>query len=262
MAQVPDSDFDSLASAFADYGTTVRGYVRYAITRRNLKPYISGKKLNILDVGGGSGGDTAWLAEQGHRVTFIEPSIEQRRYAERRFTFMLDEPSRNRIIIGGATPDEHDPEKEQYDLVLVHAVGMYQADAEAFLRQAMQFVKKQGLLSIIEKGYYGTELRNIRDNDMADLARLHKTGRSINSLRQNVQTFKPEQLEAIITAGGFIVEDWSGIRVIADDFRMPADSIDSQWLKQILETEYEQGHHPAIRGQAQLLHFIARRKAH
>lgn len=259
MAKQPISAFDDVAAAFADYGTTVRGYVRYQLTRRNLKPYLKGtKKLDVLDVGGGSGGDAAWLAGLGHKVTYLEPSMEQRRFAERRFNFLLNEKTRPRIIMAGDTLDDL-PAKQKFDLVMVHTVASFQDDPGAFLRQAVKHVKPGGLLSIIEKGYYGTELRAIRDADYTDLRRLRRTGKSVNDLKQTVHAFKPETIETWLKRYKFEILEWSGIRVLTDEFTMPAERLPAAELKLILDTEYKQGHHPAIRGQGQLLHFIARR---
>lgn len=257
---ISPSMFDDLAAAFADYGTSVRGYVRYHLVQRNLQPYITGPPLRVLDVGGGSGGDTAWLAGLGHRVTYIEPSLEQRRFAERRFNFLLDDKERDHIQLAGRTlKDLPAAAKGSFDMVMIHAVSMYQADPEAFICRALEFVRPGGLVSLLEKGYYGTEMRDVRDHNFTDLRKLHRTGRSVNNLKQSVWAVKPEEAEALLAEVGFEVLDWSGIRLLTDDFTMPAKAISPTHLRIILNTEYVHGHHPAIRGQGQLLHFIARR---
>lgn len=253
------SMFDDLAAAFADYGTSVRGYVRYQLAQRNLRPYVTGPPLNILDVGGGSGGDTAWLVGLGHKVTYVEPSFEQRRFAERRFNFLLDEKERARIqLVGRRLRDLPTTARGSFDMVLIHAVAMYQPEPEVFIRRALGFVRPGGLVSLLEKGFYGTELRDIRDQNFTDLRRLHRTGRSVNNLKQSVRAIKPEEVEVLLTEAGFEVLDWSGIRLLTDDFTMPVKAMNPAHLKIVLDAEYAHGHHPAIRGQAQLLHFIAR----
>jgi SAM-dependent methyltransferase len=259
MAKAPQADFDTVAAAFADYGTTVRGYVRYKLTRLNLKPFIAKKKLHVLDVGGGSGADAAWLAKLGHEVTFIEPSIEQRRFAERRFNFLLQDSQRARIHIAEGTLDDSSLTKASFDVLLLHTVALFQVDPDAFIQHALQFVKPGGIVSVIEKGYYGVEFRDICDGNFADLARLRTTGYSVNNLKQSGKAFKPEELEILLGNAGFTVLDWSGIRLITDDFDMPVERIPANNLKLIIDAEYRHGHHPAIRGQGQLLHFIARK---
>lgn len=249
--------FDGIAESFADYGTTVRGYVRYKISRQNLQPYIDVPALSVLDIGGGSGADAVWLAEIGHTVLMVEPSIDQRRLAERRCNFFLDDASRARLSI---VEDLSESSKaEQFDLVLVHAVAMYQPDATSFLLRALNSVKPGGIISIVEKNYYGTELRDIRQQDFINLQGLHTTGRSINHLNRSVYPFKPEELEALLTDHKFDVLEWSGIRLVSDELAMSIEKLPEKLLKDILEIEHTHGHHPAIRGHGQMLHFIARR---
>lgn len=262
MANAPKAAFDEFAAAFADYGTTVRGYVRYHLTQRNLEPFVPRKPpLKILDVGGGGGADTAWLAERGHYVDFVEPSPEQRRYAERRFNFFLSDDVRERVKILDDELEAVHLKTEQYDMVLLHTVAVFQSDPQRFIRRVLKMVRPGGIVSILEKGYYGTELRDIRDRNFDDLLLLQRTKRSINSLKQNAYAFKPEELEKLLTKHNFEVVDWSGVRVLTDDFTQPAEKVPAKQLKIILDAEYRQGHHPAIRGQGQLLHFIARRRS-
>lgn len=52
------TSFDQIATIFADYGQTLRGFVRYKLTQRHLEPYTTKQKLRVLDIGGGSGPDS------------------------------------------------------------------------------------------------------------------------------------------------------------------------------------------------------------
>lgn len=260
MADAPKAAFDEFAAAFADYGTSVRGYVRYRITQRNLEPFIPRKPpLKILDVGGGGGADTAWLAERGHYVDYVEPSNEQRRYAERRFNFFLSDTVRERVRILDDELEAVHLSAAQYDVVLMHTVAVFQPEPQRFMKRVLKMVRPGGIVSILEKNYYGTELRAIHDRNFEDLSLLHRTGRSINNFRQNAYAFKPEEIERIITGSHFTVLEWSGVRVLTDDFTQPAEKVPAKQLKLLLDAEYRQGHNPSIRGHGQLSHFIARR---
>ena len=260
MANQPPAIFDSLAAAFADYGTTVRGYVRYQLIQRNLTRYIPKKHGTVLDIGGGSGAETAWFATHGCQVTYIEPSTTQRRFAERRFNFLLDDDVRARITMGGDTTEDIKKTGELFDIVTMHAVAEYQKDPARFIEGALQFVKPGGLVSIVEKGYYGAELRLLKASQFTELSKLRRTGYSTNNLKQKTYAFKPDEIQTLLEAHGFEVIEWSGIRVMTDDFVMPTDHMPARQLKIILDLEDAQGHNPAIRGQGQLLHFIARKR--
>jgi S-adenosylmethionine-dependent methyltransferase len=253
------TSFDEIATVFADYGKTLRGFVRYKVTQRNLQPYIQRKKLQVLDIGGGSGPDAGWLADQGHSVTLIEPSEKQRHFAQRRFNFFLSNAARKRItILPSALSDLDDTQK--YDLVLVHGVAMYQQNPLEFINEAISKVKKGGLVSIVAKGYYGAEARAIHHNDMKGLAKLQKTRRSINNLGREVFSFLPEDIEKVINDNALKLLEWSGIRVITEESGANVADMSKKDLKAILDVEHTQGHNPGIRATGQLLHFIAQKK--
>jgi protein-L-isoaspartate O-methyltransferase len=250
--------FDGASVLFADYGTTLRGYVRYQLTQRNLEPYLK-KALHVLDVGGGSGPDAAWLASLGHQVTIVEPSAEQRAHAQRRFNFFLSDEERARITMIPGTIDDI-PADQRFDLVTVHGVAMFQARPTTLLKAAITRVKPGGIISIVEKGYAGAIARSIRENDHDNLRMLLASHRCINHLKQDVYATKPDELSKLLEQNGCEVLEWFGIRLITDEQDIQVNTINKQELAEILSAEYEQGRDPSIRGQGQLLHFIARRK--
>ncbi|HEX7633632.1 MAG TPA: methyltransferase domain-containing protein [Candidatus Saccharimonadales bacterium] len=258
MSTVEPAPFDEVASIFADYGTSLRGFVRYKLTQQNLEAVLPKKKLRVLDIGGGNGPDAAWLAQLGHRVTLLEPSTEQREYAERRFNFFLTEDSRERIELIPSTLDEFSSDKT-YDLVLVHGVAMYQTKPAELIEQATKRVAPGGLISILEKGYWGAEARMVWRQDFEGLEILRKTKRYTNNLQQEVYAFLPEELEQLLTDAKLKIVNWSGTRVLTDEIRMEVADLDQSVINDIVALEYEHGHNPSIRGHGQMLHFIARR---
>jgi 2-polyprenyl-3-methyl-5-hydroxy-6-metoxy-1,4-benzoquinol methylase len=260
MATVADSaDFDQIASVFADYGTSIRGFVRYKLTHRNLEPYLAKKGMHVLDVGAGNGPDAAWLASLGHRVTMLEPSAEQRDYAQRRFNFFLSERARSRITIVPEALEDFAADNA-YDLVIIHGVACYQPQPETFIKKAAKHAKVGGIISVAEKGYYGAEVRAIQEQDFDTLQMLQAAQISLSHLGQEVRTFRPEELQAVLKQSRATVLEWSGIRVIVDNFRMEVAALSSADMDRIVEAEYSHGHNPSIRGQGQMLHFIARKR--
>lgn len=254
------TNFDDVATVFADYGVSLRGFVRYKICQRNLAAYLPKRSLNVLDVGGGSGADTGWLASKGHQVTLLEPSAKQREYAQRRFNFFLEEPARKRItVIAGGLAEV--PRSRKYDLVLLHGVAVYQANPAQFVAQAAAYAKRGGLISVMEKGYYGAAARLVATRDFIGLESLRVTQRAINHLQEEVHAFYPEELEkALQEQANAEILEWSGVRVLSDGLDIGVSELSHTELDQLIEAEYEQGHHPAIRGGGQMLHFIARKR--
>lgn len=259
-AQPDQAVFDEAASAFADYGTTIRGYLRYKLTQRNLEAHLpKNKSLTVLDIGGGSGPDAAWLAERGHRVTMIEPSVEQRNYAQRRFNYFLSERIRSNITLIPGSLEVLEP-GAKFDMVLEHGVAMYLSEPEVFIRQATQFLKRGGLFSLLEKGYYGALGRAIHERNFEDLQSLKTSRRVVNHIGQDTYSFTPDELESIINEAGLKVLQWHGVRVFSDTLSTEVAAMDRAVLDEIIETEYEQGLNPSIRGSGQMLHFVARKK--
>lgn len=54
-----------------------RGRLEFARTQDVLRRKLPGEALDVLDVGGATGVHAKWLAEDGHRVTLIDPVASQ-----------------------------------------------------------------------------------------------------------------------------------------------------------------------------------------
>lgn len=70
-----DRHFDELATRFAEkiYGGA-KGAIRLAVLQADLKEALPERPLRVLDIGGGLGHMSLWLAEHGHQITFSEPA--------------------------------------------------------------------------------------------------------------------------------------------------------------------------------------------
>ncbi|WP_435743900.1 class I SAM-dependent methyltransferase, partial [Nocardioides sp. SYSU DS0663] len=51
-----------------------RGAARTAVVWAALRPVLEGASLDVLDIGGGTGGFAVRVAELGHRVSVVDPS--------------------------------------------------------------------------------------------------------------------------------------------------------------------------------------------
>ncbi|MDL2341773.1 MAG: methyltransferase domain-containing protein [Patescibacteria group bacterium] len=259
MPDEPITTFDGVAGSFSKYDTTLRGHVRYQVVRRNLTPYLGKAPLKVLDVGGGSGPDAAWLVSLGHQVTIVEISKEQRLYAERRFNFFLRPEERALITMVEGELSSLPAPAASFDVVLCHGVAMYQPAPRKFIAEVISWAKPGGLVSLLEKGYYGAEARAIYKQDFEQLESLHASQKIINNLGLRVHAFTPDALETIIEMTGAKIEQWSGVRVITDRLPMRVADMSKPALETVIEAEYSQGNNSGIRAQGQMLHFIIRR---
>jgi hypothetical protein len=137
---------------------------------------------------------------------------------------------------------------------------MYQAHPDDFIAEALARLAPGGLISIVEKGYYGTLTRTVREEHFEELARLQQSQRSINRVSQNVYAFRPEELEALLKRHSAGVVEWSGIRLLTDPLDTQVSIMDQALVQQLADLEYELGHRPDLRAGGQMLHFIARKK--
>ena len=261
MSTAPEQSFDGAAAIFNEHAKTLRGYVRYQVIESNLEPYLSQTPMQVLDIGGGSGIDAAWLAVRGHSVTLLEASKVQCDAAQARFNFFLTQPERDRITIVQGRYSKLPKSTPAFDLVMMHGVAMYQLKPDEFIKKAGGHLKVGGIFSLVEKGYYGAQARAIRRGDEEQLHMLQQSKVFINSMKLNAHAFRPEQLEAYLYNAGVIAETWSGVRVITDEMFENVADIDQETLSEIVVAEYRQGKHPGIRAQGQMLHFIGRKQS-
>ena len=258
MADDPITTFDGVAGSFSEYDTTLRGHVRYEVVRRNLSPFLDDDPMLVLDIGGGSGPDAAWLVSQGHKVTIVEISEEQRLYAERRFNFFLRPEERALITMVAGDLSQLDAKPGSYDLVLCHGVAMYQTNPRTFIADVCRWAKPGGLISLLEKGYYGAEARAVYSQQLDQVQQLHETQRITNNLGIKVHAFTPDALETLLETAQATIEHWGGVRLMTDRLRLRVADIPKPTLDTILEAEFTQGNNPGIRAQGQMLHFFAR----
>jgi S-adenosylmethionine-dependent methyltransferase len=259
MAPTPETAFEANAQRFAAYGEEVRGFVRYEVVHHNLTEIMRRSSLRVADIGGGSGIDSIWAAEQGHRVTLLEPAATQRRLAKKRIAQADPEVQQRITIVPGVTTDLLAAEAKPFDVVLSHGVAMYLPNPRVYLRDLVALTKPNGHISLLEKGYYGTEARLVREGRLDQLALLRARQRTVNNQDKAAWAFKPNELRRMVSDAGASVLTWSGVRVISDAMHERVEDMDPATLKAIVETEIRQGSHPEIRAQGQMLHVIAKR---
>lgn len=256
----PKTSFDGVANEFGEYGEQVRGFVRYALVKCNLQPYLKGSSCEVVDVGGGAAVDAVWIAALGHKVTIVEPSVEQIEKGKKRAAKLPPDVQNRITFIHGIAEDLlADNGAGKYDVALSHGVAMYVDDPKSFIDNLALLVKNGGYISLLEKGYFGQEARLIRQGKIKELITFQGTKKAVNNMGRLVHAFYPEDLESAITQAGARVATWTGVRLITDDDTRRVNSLEPAELETIVEAEYRQGKNPGIRAQGQMLHFIAQK---
>lgn len=260
MAKDTSTDFDGASVKFAEYAETVRGYVRYHVTQRNLEHIISNKQLKVADIGGGAAIDAAWLASYEHEVVLVEPSEEQLlKGGERLSELPKDVQVKVEFVKGDVEKLLNNGQAGTFDLVLSHGVAMYLPDPTMFIANLGKLLKPGGYLSLLEKGYEGAEIRLMNKGQLEELDALRNGENQANNVARTRKAFRPEDLEAMLSDAHLEVVEWSGVRIATETDERPISMISEKELKSIVTAEYERGKNKALRSQGQMLHFIAQK---
>ncbi len=256
-----ETSFDGVAADFYRYERTVRGAVRYDLVHENLAPYLADSTKNILDVCGGSGPDTAWVASLGHTVLLVEPSKEQLGIAMKdRFPKLGKDTMALIDTQQGMLSTLPDGLHGTFDVVMSHGVAMYQEDPDAYWRDCIKFIKPGGLLSILEKGYGGTAMRLTREDKLEELQAFLSSRRVVNNMGREVWAFTFDGLQKSLRQLDCEVVFKAGIRNITDHMRQPKTELtDSQW-KELLDEERILSHDIEEMHRSQMLQVIVQKK--
>lgn len=243
---------------FADHDKTLRGHVRYEVTRHNLIKTL-GEFLNtprmVADIGGGQGRDAKWLAQvsAGHQVYLFEPDRSSVAKAE------ADNDGRIAVVNGDAQTALESFGSAAFDLVLSHGVLQYLPDPQAELERLAVLIKPGGYLSTLNAGILGKLNRYHDLNDQAMVDRLRLSGKFYNRLNVDARAFLPQEMTVRLEAAGFEVADWFGVRILSDEDPRLLDDVAAFHRNRLISSEIEASADPTLRPGGQLLHHIARR---
>ncbi|MDB5163418.1 MAG: Methyltransferase type 12 [Candidatus Saccharibacteria bacterium] len=251
------SDFDRVGDQFIDYYQTTRGHVREVLARENLSEFLGPPPATVLDIGGGDGRDTEWLATQGYEVTLVDSSALMVAKAQQRF-----EATDLDVKVRQLEPDtiQRILAPQQFDVVLSHGVLMYCLDEpDKHLETLAALTHVGSIVSILTKGFAGALDRVLREHDTLSVGELIEKEQSVNNLGIRVWAYKPESVHALLGKHAFELLTWRGVRVASDQDMRPWQSLTNLELQRLLEVERLIGKGESTRGMGQMLHYIARK---
>ncbi len=206
----------------------------------------------IVDVGGGTGGFAVRLAEQGHRVTVVDPSPDAlaalgRRADERgvadRVTGVQGDVSDVRALVGSGDSGA--------DLVLCHGVLGVVDDPAAAIESLAAVLRPGGTLSLLVSQRHAAVLHRAMAGNLAD-ARDLLTGTAGGEHR-----FTAPELADLLTAAGFTEVHTHAVRVFTD--LVPSALLDGEpgAVDALLELERTVADRPEYLALATQLHLVA-----
>lgn len=244
-------DFSPHADDFVAHYDSVRGRVRLALLLDQLKQVLPAG-ATVLDVGGGAGHLAALLAEQGHRVTIVEPSAKMRQAA------VAVVPANVAIQSGSASDIPTRTDAGTYDAVLCHAVAPYVDDLDALVRDVIAGAAPGGIVSIVIKNREALAMRPALEGRWSDVARAIEADGDAGGLGVRSRAHSLGEVDATLRRHGWSVTEWWAVRTVSDGLHdEPLESVDD-----IIAAERALAGSDPYRRVGRLLHLVASTAAH
>jgi S-adenosylmethionine-dependent methyltransferase len=173
-------------------------------------------ELDVLDLGGGTGGDAVRLALLGHRVAVVDPSPDALASLHRRAVDSGLNPNVHGILGDAADLLDH-VEPASYDLVICHGVLEHVDDPGQALAAIATVLRPGGHVSVVVAGRNAAVTARALAGDF-DTARslLTTTAESWDVRVLGPRRFVLDEIRSLLTAHGFVPVVTNGLRVFAD----------------------------------------------
>ena len=248
-----DRIFDGLAKRFSQrIYDNPKGKIRLAIVQDDLQNTLDlSKPQKVLDMGGGLGQMSIWLAQQGHEVTLCEPAADMLE-AARESIASLDLSAA--IHLSNKTLQQLNSEQtEQYDLIIFHAVLEWMAEPKQAIEHLRSLLKPNASLSLMFYNHHSAVMRSlmvgdfkrIRNNYIAAMGNKGFTPISPLDPQQVMDWLKEFELDVLM---------WSGVRAFHD--YMHPEARKKANLEDVLEMERKYSRIEPWRSMARYQHVI------
>ncbi|MCW2932375.1 MAG: putative metallothionein SmtA [Actinomycetia bacterium] len=212
--------------------------------------------LDIVDVGGGTGGFAVPFAALGHHVTVVDPSPDalagaQRRAAEQQVPLAA--------VQGDADGLDHLAGENSADLVICHSVLEYVEDPAAAMAAIARVLRPGGTVSVLAANAVAAVLHRALSGryDQAREILAGITGGQDGALVDGRRRFTLAGLTALIEGAGLRAGQAHGIRVFAG--LLAAADTDPGAGEALRGLEDEAAVYPALRAIAPRLHMLGER---
>jgi SAM-dependent methyltransferase len=240
-----------------------RRSVRIALVAEALRVALAAAggegPLDIVDIGGGTGGFAVPLAVDGHRITVIDPSPDALASLERR-TREEGVQDRVRGIQGDTSELAKLVGAETADAVLCHGVLEVVDDPEQSLQAMAQILRPGGVFSLLVAQRNAVVLARALAGHLTEAheALLDPDGRWGPS-DPMPRRYDEAAVSDLLENAGLSVHTVHGVRTFSD--LVPAAFVDSTpgAVEALGELERAASQHPAFRAIATQLHVIATR---
>ncbi|GCD91714.1 bifunctional 2-polyprenyl-6-hydroxyphenol methylase/3-demethylubiquinol 3-O-methyltransferase UbiG [Nocardioides sp. LS1] len=229
-----------------------RGAARTAVVWEGLRPVLEDVAArDVLDIGGGTGGFAARVAELGHRVTVVDPSPDALAALDRRARELGVEVRGQQgdlsTLLDVTGPDSA-------DVVLCHGVLEVVEDPAAALATIREVLRPGGTLSLLVAQRHAAVIaRAMAGHFQQALGLLDATAPTGRAGRR----FTHDEIVGLLAGAGFAPASVHGIRVFAD--LVPGSLLDLEpgATASLVELEHAVATRPEFHPLAAQLHLIA-----
>lgn len=242
--------------------TQVRVPARVAVAWQTMLSAIAalprpdGRALDILDLGGGTGGLAVPLAQAGHTVTVVDPSPDALAALEHRAAGA----GSVRAVQGDAADLPRVVPANGFDVVVCHGVLEHVDDVAAALAAIAGALRPGGLLSVVAANRNAAVISRALAGHFADAHRaLGDPAGRWGPTDPLPRRFDVAGLGALLAGAGFTVTTVRAARVLAD--LVPGALVDPEpaAARALHALEAELCAHPAFLQTAAALHLLATR---
>lgn len=261
MPQQKDQNFDDRVEHFQKkIYASMKGQIRLQLIKQELKQLVLDQKsqsLKILDLAGGLGQLSIWLASLGHQVTYIDISQKMMAKAQQ---LAKEQDVYEQIIWICAPFQQVLTHSEQFlakhmnecDLILCHALLEWLHEPDSGLSQILRFATKTSAISLLFYNLQAVKLHNVLRGNFYKVNSEKFSGEPGSLTPLN--PLLPDQIRNIIMEQGFKIETEMGLRSFYDYLSVAVRNKIS--TEDILAMEQQLCHQQPFIDMARYVHFL------
>lgn len=252
-----DRIFDGLAKRFSQrIYDSPKGKIRLAIVQDDLQNTIDlTKPLKVLDMGGGLGQMSIWLAQQGHQITLCEPAIDMLDVARESISTLA---LSDKIQLSDKTLQHLSTEQtEQYDLIIFHAVLEWLAEPKQAIALLLTLLKPNAVLSMMFYNHHSAVMRSLMVGDFKRIRNNYIAAIGDKGFTP-ISPLEPDQVIQWLGEFNMNVLNWTGVRAFHD--YMHPEARKKAKLEDVLDMERKYSRIEPWRSLARYQHVVCQQQ--
>jgi SAM-dependent methyltransferase len=238
--------------------TAARTAVVWEVLRSSLASRAAATDaLQVLDIGGGSGGFAVPLAELGYAVTVVDPSPDSLAALERRAA-EADVAASIVARQGDAGDVVELLGADSVDAVVCHSVLEVVDDPAEALTSVATVLRPGGVASILASNRAGAAIARVAAGRLGEAREIIASSTGTLAAGDSLhRRFSIVELHELIVAAGLTPKTSHGVRVFADHAPQALLDIDPQAMADLIALEHAAAEDPAYLAIASSLHVLA-----